>query len=90
MLTDFIEAVQIICHKHNCSVSSWIRTDKRNRMVGGSPNSQHLLGLAMDLIPDDWDDADDIVFDCHRLGLIAVVERNRNHIHVQALSRSTP
>lgn len=88
MISEFNEKIMMICMKHNCSVTSGYRTEKRNRMVGGHPDSQHLLGLAADIVPDDWDSADDIVFDCHRMGLIAIVEKT--HVHIQALIRSTP
>ncbi len=31
-------------------VTSWFRTAERNRIEGGSPESQHLFALAMDLV----------------------------------------
>jgi len=88
MLTSFCEKVAIICGKHNCSVTSWFRTPKRNEKVGGHIMSQHQLGLAVDLVPDEdnsegyWNE---IEIDCERLGLVAVVKRT--HIHVQALRK---
>lgn len=88
MISDFLNKILVVSYKNNCSVSSWIRTDKRNRLVGGSPTSQHLIGLAVDLVPDDWNDEKQIVDDCIRLGLVPVVERSKNHIHVQALHKA--
>lgn len=80
----FLELILLTCMKHKCSVSSWIRTEKHNEKVGGSSNSQHLLGLAVDLVPDDTD-WDPIVIDLLRLGLKAIKEKD--HIHVQALNK---
>src|SRR6202453_2365598 len=33
------------------SINSWLRTPIHNTQVGGSPNSAHLLGAAVDLHP---------------------------------------
>ena len=83
-MTDFLELILLTCMKHKCSVSSWIRTPKHNKKVGGSSNSQHMLGLAVDLVPDgtDWDP---IVQDLRRFGLVAVIESD--HIHVQKMRK---
>jgi len=62
-------------------VSSWFRTAEANRSAGGSPESQHLFALAMDLtgpaqlLPD-------IVAVARANHLIAVQERG--HVHIQA------
>ena len=34
------------------SITSWLRTPARNRIVGGVHNSRHLDALAMDVAPD--------------------------------------
>ena len=36
------------------SATSWFRSPKRNAKVGGNPKSKHLIGLGVDVIPDDW------------------------------------
>jgi len=62
-------------------VSSWFRTPAKNRTEGGSPESQHLFALAMDLtgppqlLPN-------IVQVARANHLVAVQERG--HVHIQA------
>lgn len=34
---------------HGCHVNSWYREKEFNKLVGGSPNSEHLDGLATDI-----------------------------------------
>jgi len=59
-------------------VTSWWRGPSDNLHAGGSPDSQHLLGLAIDLTPV----SGQLLENLSRVGLIAVDERD--HIHVQA------
>lgn len=62
------------------SVSSWGRTPHRNKLVGGSKTSQHLIWGAFDVIPDDMArDAQHIKRHFERLGC-----------WVQPLNETTP
>jgi len=83
-LPDMLEFVFIILHvavTYKFSVTSWIRTPKRNKHVGGHPHSKHLLGLAVDIVPDDPDDKAIIMLTFRKLGLMVLDEGD--HIHVQ-------
>jgi len=62
-------------------VSSWYRTQRANRAVGGDAESQHLMGLAMDFVGD----AEAIERAAQARGLIAV--RESDHTHVQVFPR---
>lgn len=68
------------------AMHSWFRTLYVNRINGGAPDSQHLLGFAVDLarknVPAQLAAA-------RRLGLIAVDEPAKNHVHVQAYPAGT-
>lgn len=77
----FLEKILSLAVKYPLSVSSWIRSPVRNVMVGGHERSLHLLGLAVDIVLDDMGRTKDFIRDCHRIGLIAVDEKD--HIHVQ-------
>lgn len=80
-IAEFVTIVCKICFEYNCSVTSWIRTTKRNAAVGGHSRSRHMTGYGIDLVPDNWDDADAIVQKAHQSGLSALNEGD--HIHIQ-------
>jgi len=46
---EFAEAVYTYCTLLGGSVTSWIRTDERNRGVNGVEHSPHLVGLGADV-----------------------------------------
>lgn len=78
---DFAQKIVSICFEYHCSVTSWVRTVKRNTVVGGHSRSRHMTGYGIDLVPDNWDDAQAIVSKAHQLGLSALNEGD--HIHIQ-------
>jgi len=63
------------------SVTSWFRTAEQNRSEGGSPESQHLFGLAWDLVAPPGS-MQHLAEHMRAQGLIAVNEGD--HVHVQA------
>jgi len=64
-------------------ITSWYRDPDRNERVGGSPASQHLVGLAFDLAPADERLADSL----RSAGMIVVNEGD--HLHVQVWTAGT-
>lgn len=76
----FAEKIAVLRARYYFSVTSWWRTEKRNRAVGGAANSQHLNGLAVDVVLDDPKDQENFVADCAGLGLNVIVEGD--HLHV--------
>lgn len=63
------------------SVTSWLRSAKRNAQVGGVGDSRHLLGLAVDVVLDDAGNRDFFTNEAKRLGLQVIDEGD--HLHVQ-------
>jgi len=66
---------------HDLRVSSWFRTPEKNRTEGGRAESQHLFGLAMDLVVPRIQ-LFPLTASAQVQGLIAVQEGD--HVHVQA------
>jgi len=63
------------------TVTSWWRNPEHNRRVGGSPQSQHIFALAIDVAGSAYQRRQ-IVRTATSLGLVAVDEGS--HVHVQA------
>lgn len=60
--------------------TSWWRDPSRNREVGGHIDSQHQIGLALDLVADD---PERVLDEAHALGIVGVDEGT--HVHLQLL-----
>lgn len=62
------------------SVTSWIRSKARNEKVGGAAESQHLSGLAVDIVLDNKKDKDFLLRKLDKLGYYYLDEPD--HIHI--------
>ncbi len=84
--TKFWHFVEALCRMYSCSITSSIRTEKRNEAVGGAPRSRHMLkyGYAADLVPDDPEWLDEIVDSAYRLGFDYAYISDKGHVHVQS------
>lgn len=77
----FINDVLFLFGKYKFSVTSYLRTEKRNAIVGGMKNSKHLIGLAVDVVLDDETQKTEFMEACSRLDITCVDEKD--HIHLQ-------
>jgi uncharacterized protein YcbK (DUF882 family) len=77
----FTEKIIALADTFPLSVTSWIRSPKRNAQVGGSVNSQHLVGLAVDIIFNDEINIANFELAARDLDLHVLVEDD--HLHVQ-------
>lgn len=68
--------------RYNFSITSGLRSKKRNADLKGHENSRHLLGLAVDVVLDDDEDEEFFLGDVRRLGLR--YKKGDTYIHVQA------
>ncbi len=76
---DKVRAILFVCPG---SVTSWIRSPSRNKLVGGATNSRHLLGLAVDIVLDDRASDLAIFKKCaEQLDLWLLDETDHIHIH---------
>jgi len=77
---DFIKLVLFVCFKHNGSVTSWGRTPKHNKDVGGVEGSIHMIWLGCDVVLDVMKKNLDFEKDCNILGLVAIFEGDHYHL----------
>lgn len=81
-IEEFVSGVLALRSVVPFSVTSWGRTLARNKDVGGSPSSLHLLWMAVDVVLDDPKDQAVIVRMASRVGLRAIPESD--HIHLES------
>lgn len=77
----FIEKIILLRTRFLFSVTSWGRTPKRNKLVGGKENSKHLSLLAVDVVLDDPSFKDAFIEAARSSDLKCIDEGD--HIHVQ-------
>ena len=79
----FLVSISRVEFPHGVRLTSWWRSAEDNRRVGGAPQSQHLLGLAFDIVvPGGSAERSRVIHSVTHAGLIGVDERS--HVHVQA------
>lgn len=61
-------------------MTSWGRTEARNKSVGGVPGSYHLNWLGLDLVLDEQRKNIDFEKDCVIFGLFAIFEIDHYHL----------
>lgn len=79
----FAREIAFLCGKYNLSQSSGHRTIEHNRQVGGAHDSQHLGYKAADLVAENWNEKDDIIFAAKVANLWVGDEvGTKNHLHI--------
>jgi len=80
-LVAFVARIQWVMRRNpGARATSWWRSETKNREVGGSPVSQHLVGLGADFVVH-FGSRIQFVNDLRAAGLVPVEELN--HVHVQ-------
>lgn len=83
---DFIRRFNYGARGFGGRVTSYVRSPEKNRAVGGAPNSQHLYGLAADVVPASGQ-RNQLTASLRAAGLIVIDEGN--HLHIQRLPAGT-
>ena len=79
----FTEKVEALMGAFPASITSWYRSPKRNKRVGGSSTSMHMLGLAVDVVLDSRSDVKEFIALAKRLRLWTLDEQD--HVHLQEI-----
>lgn len=79
----FAVRVFALCFKHQGSISSWGRTLKHNKDVGGVADSYHLMWMGCDVVLNEMVQNFSFEADAKRLGLDPILEGD--HYHLQPL-----
>lgn len=76
----FVARVFALCFKHRGSISSWGRTEKHNKDVGGVPDSYHMIWIGCDVVLDVMEKNEKFESDAGELGLKAILEGDHYHL----------
>lgn len=79
----FLIGVIFLCYKHRASVSSWGRTEKHNKDVGGVEDSYHLIWCGCDVVLDLNAANPSFERDARKMGFNPIWEKD--HYHLQPL-----
>jgi len=83
--SEFDAAIFLLCQTHKCSATSGFRTQKHNMYVGGHFKSQHLTGMACDIIPDSWPAVtQELLTHFKRNNLNFLIEKTHIHVYVRS------
>jgi len=85
VILDFVNRVLLLKIRWGFSVTSWGRTDKHNKAVGGVDGSNHLFWLGMDVVLDEMKKNIEFEKDADRLGLVAIFEGDHYHLQPKGL-----
>jgi hypothetical protein len=77
----FEDKIRLLAILFPLSVTSWLRSRKHNAQVGGVANSQHLAGVAVDVVLDDTNQTAEFINWAQQQHLQVIVEGD--HLHVQ-------
>lgn len=79
---EFADVLKSYCILMGASVTSWGRTEKHNRAVGGVANSRHLEWLAADVVYDAPLPLEKRQALARQAGLTLIVEGDHDHLMV--------
>jgi hypothetical protein len=79
----FCALVITLRSKWQFSVTSWGRTVKHNKDVGGVEGSDHLMWVGMDVILEPMEKNLDFEKDAGKIGLMALFEKDHYHLQIK-------
>jgi len=87
---DFIAKLDRFLVNHPASSTRWFSTEKRNKSVGGAPESAHLLKYnnAIDLVFDSDLELMDAAANAHHYGFTGIeLDLSNHHLHLDTKPR---
>lgn len=79
-IEQFAAALHALCHPYGGSITSWGRTNRHNRYVGGVEGSPHIWWLGADVVWDKLPALGELQVLARSLGLMIVREGSHDHV----------